>query len=156
MILDEEGRQLYFPSSLGWIETRIFTVCLSLASHLCVHSGCLFTWMWNWIGVNSKVTAMHGNYQHSEKGITFNYRRVFCWFVGWLVWQYYMLCSKGLGKQICQTAWREESFVKAPWSWNLLKSNYWQMHFINIFVCRHIGRIFSSNFDFFLVYFKQM
>lgn len=59
--------------------------------------------------------------------------------------------SKALGKQILHTAWRE-SFVKAPWSINLLKSHYWQIQFINIFVHTHIGRVCSSKFIFFLVY----
>ena len=65
--------------------------------------------------MNSKVTAMYGHYQHPKKGITFNYRKVFCLLVGWsdgIICCVLTLCGNKSDEQFG----RRESSVTVPWS----------------------------------------
>ena len=62
--------------------------------------------------MNSKVTAMHGHYQHPKKGITFNYRKVFCWLVGLMAIIYCVLTL--CGNKSDEQFGRKESSVTVP------------------------------------------
>lgn len=67
MILYEEGRELYFSSSLEMDWVRIFTVCLNLVSHFCVHLRMLYL-----PGVELNRCEFQGN---SSVGLTLAFQK---------------------------------------------------------------------------------